>query len=77
MKFKLRKNKSKGRDQGTPFLLSMCHGSSSLVGIKPSSVHLQFEFDPVSFDNFLGFWLWIHSKNLMCPKDHKIPRFLR
>jgi len=24
-------------DQGTPFLLSMCHGPSSLVGINPLS----------------------------------------
>jgi len=33
-----KENKSKGRDQGTPFLLSMCHGPSSLVGTKPSSL---------------------------------------
>jgi len=35
-----KENKSKGKDQGTPFLLSMCHGSSYLVGIKPLSFSL-------------------------------------
>jgi len=29
--------KNNERDEGTPFLLSICHGPSSLVGVKPSS----------------------------------------
>ena len=37
MEFQTKENKSRGRDQGTPFLLSMCHGPSSLGGINPLS----------------------------------------